>query len=279
MLAPVPLFSFGVVTDIQYANIDNRSNYRFRDVPQKLHACVEDWNNCSLAFAIQLGDLIQGNRQHTRNEFEHIASILDRVESPLKHVIGNHCLELPLKLLRSRLQFQQTYYSFSKASYRFIVLHSMDVSIYSQPYDLQAYQQALLYLEQNPIVKKWSGGLGNVQTRWLTGELELAKHHKEKVIVFNHLPIHEDTTDIDHGILWNHKEIKSLFQQSGVVVAHFNGHYHKGGYAYDNGIHYVTLEALVEAPEGKNAYGIVDIYSDCVVIKGYGSLTSRTLRF
>ncbi len=274
-----PLFSFGVVTDIQYADLDNRSNYRFRDVPPKLEACINTWNNHDLEFNIQLGDLIQGNRQHTPFEFECIASILDKSSAPVWQVIGNHCLELPLSKLHKRLGFDYSYTSFSKQGFRFLILNSMDVSIYSQPYNSESYQEALAYLSTNPVVKKWSGALSQVQKSWLKSELLAAQTNNERVVVFNHLPIHENTTDVQHGILWYHEEIRHLLHESGVVVAYLNGHYHKGGYEKEGGLHFVTLEALVESPEGENAFGIVEVYDNRLEINGYGSLSSRTLDF
>lgn len=272
-----PLFSFGIVSDIQYADLENRSKYRFRDVPPKLAECIETWNRHNLAFNIQLGDLIQGNGRHTHREFELIAQILDSSKAPLKHVIGNHCLELPLATLKKRLGFHETYHRFIIQNFRLLILNSMDVSIYSKPYNPEAYEQALAYLNQNPVVKEWSGGLGELQLNWLENELNEAEAQHQRVIVFNHLPIHEETTDVHHGILWHHKKIKQLLLKSEVVAAYFNGHYHLGGYAKEEHTHFITLEALVQAPELENAFGIVDVCKNHLKIKGFGGVTTRTL--
>ena len=50
-----------------------------------------------------------------------------------------------------------------------------------------------------------------------------------------------------------------------------------GGYACIDGRHFVTLEALLEAPEGGNAYAVVHVFPDRVHIVGSGSVTSREL--
>jgi hypothetical protein len=56
------------------------------------------------------------------------------------------------------------------------------------------------------------------------------------------------------------------------------GHYHPGGAAVGpTGVHYVTLEGLVEAPEGSNAYALVDVFNDRIRVRGYGAATSREL--
>ena len=53
------------------------------------------------------------------------------------------------------------------------------------------------------------------------------------------------------------------------------GHDHLGGYARIDGRHFVTLEALLEAPD--NAYAVVQAFPDRLRIVGCGSVTSREL--
>jgi hypothetical protein len=53
------------------------------------------------------------------------------------------------------------------------------------------------------------------------------------------------------------------------------GHDHLGGYAQIDGRHFVTLEALLEAPD--NAYAVVHAFPDRLQIVGSGSVTSRGL--
>ena len=61
-------------------------------------------------------------------------------------------------------------------------------------------------------------------------------------------------------------------------MAWFAGHYHKGGYTLENGIHHVTVPGMVEAPADKNAYGVVDVYPDRLELRGVGTVPSRTLK-
>ena len=53
------------------------------------------------------------------------------------------------------------------------------------------------------------------------------------------------------------------------------GHDHLGGYALIDGRHFVTLEALLEAPH--NAYAVVNAFPDRLTIVGSGTVTSREL--
>ena len=65
-----------------------------------------------------------------------------------------------------------------------------------------------------------------------------------------------------------------MLEASGVVVLALAGHDHEGGFAVVGGIPYVTLEALLEAPVAGNAYGVVTVHSDCIVIDGCGTNVS-----
>ncbi|ACF13801.1 metallophosphoesterase [Chloroherpeton thalassium ATCC 35110] len=273
------LFSFGIVTDIQYADIENRKQHLFRAAPQKLAKCVTDWNQHDLAFAVQLGDIVQGNGEKTLGELERVLEILSDFQKPMYHVIGNHCLEISLPVLLEKFGYPAPYYDFAVKGFRFIVLHSMEVSIFSRPKDGAAYRIAEATLEKNPELKFWTGALSVSQIEWLRAKLAFAKSQNERVIILNHLPAHEETTDGESGLLWNAQELRELLAESGCVIAHLNGHHHPGGYAKDRSVHFATLEALLDSPEHGTAYGIVEVYEDRLLLKGMGSLTSRELGF
>jgi hypothetical protein len=50
---------------------------------------------------------------------------------------------------------------------------------------------------------------------------------------------------------WNSDEIEALLLASPHVVLALSGHDHIGGYACNQGLHFVGFEGLVEAPEGE----------------------------
>lgn len=78
---------------------------------------------------------------------------------------------------------------------------------------------------------------------------------------------------------WNYNAVKDALLASPAFVAYFAGHDHMGGYCCIDGRHFVTLEAMLEAPEGGNAFAFVSCGSGCLRIDGQGSVTSRTLRY
>jgi len=58
----------------------------------------------------------------------------------------------------------------------------------------------------------------------------------------------------------------------------FSGHYHPGGYAEQQGVHFVVYEGVLEAPAGSNAYGVVEVWQDRIVIDGKGIASLRQLQ-
>lgn len=105
------LFSFGLITDIQYANIDDRQNYsktkwrRYRKALSCLKEAVAHWRTekSSPMFIIQLGDIIDGFNSRLvdadDNEINFSREALDAVmnefsklppQTPVVHNVGNH---------------------------------------------------------------------------------------------------------------------------------------------------------------------------------------------
>ena len=74
-------------------------------------------------------------------------------------------------------------------------------------------------------------------------------------------------------------EKQKLFEginQYEVVFACFAGHDHAGGYVFDNGIHHVTFNGMVESPDN-NAYALVEFYDGVIRIRGFRDQPSHDL--
>lgn len=100
-LAPVPLFTFGVIADIQYADIDDGYNYShtrkrfYRSSLQLLRNARESWSEAAVKpeFILQLGDLIDGfNKRDDASEAALDTVLTEFGSSPAEvhHVWGNH---------------------------------------------------------------------------------------------------------------------------------------------------------------------------------------------
>jgi manganese-dependent ADP-ribose/CDP-alcohol diphosphatase len=272
------VFSFGIVADIQYADKEVSGRRRYSEALGKLERCVVDWNSRELAFTIQLGDIIDGNHTlaATLKDLDSVLDVLNRLNKKIYHVIGNHCLTVNRGLLLDKLGLQNAYYDFSHSGWSFIVLDGMDISIHGWPEDSENYRRAKAYLAANPDAASYNGAISEAQITWLKERLEHASKAAERVIIFCHHPILEEASS-ESLLLWNHRETIKLLENYGCIAAFVSGHDHSGGYAFRNGIHHLTMPGMVESPAGGNAYGIVDVYNDRLVLNGVGTVKSATL--
>jgi manganese-dependent ADP-ribose/CDP-alcohol diphosphatase len=260
-----PVFSFGLMTDVQYADKPNRQRMYYRSTLGRLRECVTELNRHPLHFTIQLGDLMDGYVQpdktqrpsdvrKSQRDLDRVLSELGRLDTKLYHVVGNHCLRAGRETLHKKLGIDRGYYDFvprGVEGWRMVVLDSMGIEY---------------------------GELGKEQTEWLEATLARAGERNERVIIFNHFPLlKETTTRYDTIFVDNQPAIRSILDRSGCVAAYFAGHDHAAAYAKDLGIHHVTFPAMAEANKS-NAYAIVDVFADRIDIRGFGKTPSRTLR-
>lgn len=114
------------------------------------------------------------------------------------------------------------------------------------------------------------------QLAWLQAELAAAEVAGERVIVAAHHQVGQGAVRPTHAA-WNWEAIQAALLASPAFRVFLAGHDHMGGYACIDNRHFITLEALLEAPEGGNAYGVVEVRPDHIQIVGTGGLTSRRL--
>ena len=245
-------FSFGVISDIQYADKDTRGARHYRESLSRLKEGVEDLNRRQLAFTIQLGDLIDGNktREGTQLELDEVLEVHNSLSMPKYHAIGNHCLTAGKKGLQERLGLSRFYYDFTVPAaqgWRFVVLDGNDAGY---------------------------GVLGANQLEWLRSKLGEARTSKEKVIVFCHFALLKSAAQ--HHRMKTPEPVLALINGSDCVVAYFAGHDHAGGYAFRDGIHHVTIKGMVEAPI-RNAYAVIEVSPTTLRETGFGKEPSREM--
>jgi manganese-dependent ADP-ribose/CDP-alcohol diphosphatase len=122
----------------------------------------------------------------------------------------------------------------------------------------------------------FGGGIDKPQLEWFESSLQSAKENGELVIVVSHQPIHPQSS-WPTCLMWNYSEVLDIMRRnSQVIIASFSGHAHKGGYVRDeeSGIHFRTLEAVLESPDPIRTYGIVDVWRDRLVFRGSGDCVS-----
>ena len=122
-------------------------------------------------------------------------------------------------------------------------------------------------------------GCTSVQLAWLADVLDAAAAANERVVVAGHHQAGPGASVRRTHAAWNHAAIRAVLTRPGSpVVLYLAGHDHEGGYAEGGGVHWVTVEAMCEAPPGSNAYAVVTLGQDAVVVEGVGSVTSRVLK-
>jgi transposase/predicted phosphodiesterase len=273
----VKVFSFGIVTDIQYADAEKKGNRDYRNSLGKLEKCVNEFNGHDLAFIINLGDLID----HDFISYEKPLAILDNLKAPLYNVIGNHDFEVDDQVkdqVRKHLKNKNGFFSIEVNRMIFIVLDGSDVSTMAYPKGSKQFNNGMAKYEK--ISKSglnnaytWNGAIGDQQLKWLVKLLGKADKLNKKAVIFCHWPLlPENGTQ-----LWNNREVLSLINTHPSVVAWIAGHHHAGGYEKAGTIHYLTLKGMVEARSATSC-GIVEVLPDKLVLKGYGDQNDQILQ-
>ncbi len=272
-----PLFSFGIIADVQYADQEPAGTRHYRASAGKLRSALASLNKDSVSFIINLGDLIDKDY----SSYKPVMNIIESAGIKMFHVAGNHDYAVE-KRYKKRLPVlvpsKDAYYSFIVQQFRFIVLNGNDISTYISNNKERISQAEKLITsmkakgESNAV--EWNGGIGTKQMSWLAGQLDDAKSKNERVIIMCHFPVVPDNV---HNLL-NYKEVLSLLQKHQHVIAWFNGHNHAGNYGNFNMIHFITIKGMVET-ETTTSFALVEIYRNKIWIKGQGREKSQILAY
>lgn len=273
---PGPVFSFGVITDVQYADIDQVGARDYRGSPAILEKTIEALNQFDLAFTVNLGDLIDRDE----SSFELPLTLLKKSKARIHHVFGNHDYTIAddkKALVPGLLGNPKGYHSFEKEGVLFVVLNGMDVSldgyaVGSKGYKLAAKKLAKLEETGANNAKPWNGGLGETQMKWFEKNLKQAEEQGQKVVVFCHFPVLPE-----NGLqLWNNRDVLELMDKYKNLVAYFSGHHHGGNYVVHQGIHHLTFYGMVEA-KSESLGAVVDVYKDRLELHGIGDQEDRVM--
>lgn len=304
-----PLFSFGVISDVQYADIPD--GHSFIGIPRYyrhsilvLQRAVHQWNNHKgHKFALNFGDIVDGHcpKDQSLDAVRKVVEEFEKFNGSTYHMIGNHCLyNLPRNRLLPILKIQNSdgraYYDFSPIpEFRFVILDGYDISAIGWPQDHPRTLEALKLLqEKNPNTEKnspaglvgqerrflmFNGGVGKEQLKWLDGILQEATEMKQKVVICCHVPLDPGATS-QEALLWNYDEVMNLIHRYSCVKVCLAGHDHTGGHSIDShGIHHRVLEAALECPPGADAFGYVDVYNDRLSLIGTDRMANIDMHF
>jgi predicted phosphodiesterase len=262
------LVRFGIVTDCHYADADTAGTRCYRQSLDKLDECVETMNAQKVDFLVELGDFKDQNsppiEQKTLSYLQAAESKFKIFKGPTYHVLGNHDADSISKaqfltnIENTGIDPAKSYYSFDFNGVHFAVL---DANYKSDGVD---YDHGNF---------DWTdANIPPDELQWLRQDLAASRG---AVIVV----IHQLLDGTGSHYVNNAAEVRHFLEQSGRVLAVFQGHLHDGGYSLINGIHYYTLKAMVEGsgPEN-NSYAIVEVRPDMSInITGYRKAVDKRL--
>jgi len=273
----LPVISVGVFADAQYADEDPSINRYYRLSKDRLQEAYDTFRCENVNFVINLGDLINSDYVSYKPVLEIIGS--SGIET--HHVTGNHDYAVDDRM-KSRIPVlshnRSGYSSMIREGFRFIFLNGNEISIYAYS-DVSEIKKHQVYLDSLKLAGKqnaleWNGGIGKRQLEFLKKQLDEASKRNEKVIISCHFPVYPENL---HN-LFNYGEALQLLKKYNNVIAWFAGHNHAGNYGISGPTHFITFRGMVETSE-KNSFAIIRIYSNKLVIKGYGREQDREIRF
>lgn len=239
-------------------------------------------NTLKIEATLHLGDIVDGNDtlEHTKQDLERVLLRLADLNTPVWHVLGNHCLAAGENYVKDRLGLKHSYYFHDVSEqWRVVVLDTVEVSV---DRDGELREKAKKYLVDHSgeaNAKEWNGGLSPTQKSWLRTILHDARQRGFKAIVCGHLPVLSEDAFRQH-VIWENEALAELFAEyADVVKAYFAGHFHDGGYQKRDSVHYVTVEAVLDSETEEGAFGMLELFEHRIVVKGYGDVTSRVLEW
>jgi len=240
-----PALKVGLITDLHYADKPPAGSRHYRETPTKLAEAAERFGKDKPDFVVELGDFIDA-ADSVKDELGYLKRINRDFSTICEHrhyVLGNHCVyTLTKEEFLDGVEQKRSYYSFDHGGFHFIVLDACFRSD-GKPYGRKNF--------------KWTDpNLPAKEVDWLKADLKAAKG---KAVVF----IHQRLDVANHYGVKNAPAVRKILEDSGKVLAVFQGHNHINDHKLIGGIHYVTLVAMVEGSGAtNNAYSTMDVFED-----------------
>ena len=232
----------GLITDLHHADKPSAGTRHYRETLGKLAEAATQFEKDRVTFVVELGDLIDA-ADSVETEQRYLKTInreFSAISKDRHYVLGNHCVDtLTKEEFLGGVEQKQSYYSFDRGGFHFVVL------------DACFRNDGEPYGRKN---SKWNdANIPAAEVEWLQADL---KATSKKAVVFAHQRL--DVSN-DHGVK-NCPEVRKIFEDSGKVLAVFQGHSHQNDLKDIGGIHYCTLVAMVEGSGAENnGYSVMEI--------------------
>lgn len=265
-----PILRFGMISDVHYADREPAGNRYYRQSLAKTKEAIDQMNREKLDFAIELGDYkdmdAAPNEANTLKYLAEIESVFQQFNGPTYHVLGNHDMDSISKaqflerVENTGIPKSKSYYSFDLKGFHLVVLDG-NFTTAGKPYDHGDFHWEDTFIPSE-------------ETTWLKDDLA---QNKLPVIVFIHQML-DDSKNVKQAVR-NAAEVRQILEQSGNVRCVFQGHVHEERYNLINGIHYCSVNAVVDGDGPENsAYTIVDVYKDgSLKLDGFRRATDREI--
>lgn len=233
----------GLVTDLHYADKPPAGSRHYRDTLTKFTEVAGEFQKAKPDFVVELGDLIDA-ADSAEEEKKYLATINKKfaaLPGDKHYVLGNHCVAtLSKDEFLEGIARSKPHYSFDAGGFHFVILDACYRS------DGESYSRGNF---------KWTDtSIPVEQVDWLKADLKAAAG---KAFVFVHQRL--DVKN-DHGVK-NADQVRKVLEESGKVLAVFQGHSHKNDLKDINCIHYCTLVAMVEGSGVENSgFSLMDIF-------------------
>ncbi|MCC6446801.1 MAG: metallophosphoesterase [Armatimonadetes bacterium] len=244
--AALPAVRVGLLTDTHYAEAPARGSRHYRLSLGKVRQAAAHMNRLGVQVAVELGDLIDAadppDQAREERFLESVCAEMAKLKAGRHFVLGNHCVwNMTKNRFLEIVRQPKSFYSFDRSGIHFIVL------------DACFRKDGTPYGERN---FEWTDTeIPPEERSWLAEDLKAARGQS---LVFVHQRL--DLVPGNHYAVASTPEVRSILESSHKVRAVFQGHSHENAYSEIEGIHYITLAAMVEGNE--NAYAAADIYPD-----------------
>ena len=238
----------GLVTDLHYADKKPGGTRHYRETLNKLEEAAQKFAEIKPHFIVELGDFIDAadSVDVERRYLKTVNTEYSKICNDRHYVLGNHCVDTLTKdEFLGGIEKNKSYYSYDRGQFHFIVLDSCFRSD-GEPYRRRNFQ--------------WTdANIPAPELDWLKSDL---KTNRRPVIVFAHQRL--DVSN-NHGVK-NNIEVRKVLEESGSVLAVFQGHSHQNDLKTIEGIHYCTLRAMVEGSgEPQNGYSVMTVDPDSTI--------------
>lgn len=266
-----PIIRFGIISDCHYADREPAGTRYYRQSIGKLNEAIEKMNQEKVDFVIELGDFkdqdATPDETKTLGYLQTIETVFQNFKGPTYHVLGNHDMDGISKQQflgiaeNTGIPKGKSYYSFNRKGFHFIVLDG-NFTKEQKNYDHGNFS--------------WDDAcISDQELEWLKADLEA---NRLPVIVFIHQML--DDSKNPKQAVQNAPEVRKILENSGKVIAVFQGHVHEERYNLINKIHYYSVNALVEGPNPEdNSYCIVEAAKNKdLKIRGFRKSTDREFK-